>query len=112
MGASLIFVFGAPSLFNRPQTLIYVWANDAVSKGDFLTSPRSEKVKYIVLRAGETPLGAWRSETRDLVADFEASFGHLPPPYVRRFCLFTDGDQTGERGAAVYGPVSVDYTVP
>lgn len=109
MGASLIFVFGRPSVFNRPKTLIYVWANDAVTKGDILTSPRSDKVAYIVLRAGEAPLGTWQSETRDLAADFAASFGHAPPPFVRRLCLFTDGDQTGERGAAVYGAVSLDY---
>lgn len=110
MGAALILVFGEPSLFNRPPTLIYVWANEAVSKGDIVPSPRSGQVRYVVLRSGEAPLGQWVEETRDVAADFEAAFGEVPPAYARRLCLFTDGDQTGERGAAQYGEVSVIYS--
>ena len=110
MAAALIFVFGRPSLVNRPKTLIYVWANDAVEQGDFVDSPRTDKIKYIVLRAGEAPLGDWVSERRDIAADFETAFGEPVPRYVRRLCFFTDGDQTGERATAYYGPVSATYS--
>lgn len=112
MGAAVIFVFGNPSLFNRPKTLIYVWANDAVEQGEIVPSPRSGKVKYVVLRAGETALGEWVDEMRDVVADFEAAFGQPPPPFARRLCFFTDSDQTGEPGAARYGKVKLSYSVP
>ena len=110
MAAALIFVFGKPSLINRPKTLIYVWANDAVEQGDFIDSPRTDKIKYVVLRAGETPLGDWMSETRNIAADFETAFGEPAPRYARRLCFFTDGDQTGERATAYYGPVSATYS--
>lgn len=110
MGAALILVFGEPSLFNRPRTLVYVWANDAVSKDDIVPSPRSDKVRYVVLRAGEAPLGKWVDETRDVASDFKAAFGAPAPAFAKRLCLFTDGDQTGERGAALYGEVSVAYS--
>ncbi|MEO9968456.1 MAG: DUF3047 domain-containing protein [Hyphomonadaceae bacterium] len=64
----------------------------------------------MVLRAGEAPLGEWLMETRNVVEDFEAAFGHAPPSDVRRLCFFTDADQTGERATAYYGPVSANYS--
>jgi Protein of unknown function (DUF3047) len=107
VGATIFFVFGAPSFFNRDvPTLAYTWTATPVADGTILPSQRYQSLRYIQLR-GRAEVGKWERERRDLVADYERVFGSAPPA-LRYVAVFTDNDQTGEPASAEFGPIDWD----
>lgn len=103
-GAVLFFVFGEPSLFNRDvPTIAYVWTATPVADGAVLQSQRFASLKYVQLR-GRGDLGGWRSETRNVAADFRSLFG-TEPPALQKLAVLNDNDDTGEPATALFGPV-------
>jgi hypothetical protein len=103
-GAVLMFVFGTPSLFYRDvPTLAYVWTSTPIANGTTLPSLRFHSLRYVQLR-GPQDVGHWRTETRDVAADFRTVYGREPPE-LRHIAIFNDNDQTGEAASALFGPV-------
>lgn len=86
-------------------TLVYVWAND-LAPGTVLTSPRTQRIRYLVVEQGTQHLGQWVRHQRDVRADFERVFNEPPGPIVG-LALMTDTDNTGGHTRTVYGPVSL-----
>lgn len=81
-------------------TLCYVWA--PLLKADtLLPNAHTKRMRWLVLQGAGTPLSAWRSERRDLVADFLRAFGdesaQVPP--IVAVLVGADADNTGGRGA-------------
>jgi hypothetical protein len=86
----------APSeLLDRGFILVYVWGGTA-PRGSIVASPYApERVRLITREpAAGSPLGAWRAETADLVADFRRAFGREPPA-LRYVAVAADTDDTG-----------------
>lgn len=82
-------------------SVCYVW-DVRLPPGTELTSPFTRRIRYIVLRGPETGLKAWRTERRDLQADFLRLFGDeskIAPPLVA-VAVGADADNTQERSLA------------
>jgi len=104
-GAVVFFIFGDPSLFNRDvPTIAYVWTATPVADGAVLASKRYASLKFVQLR-GASSVGGWRTETRNVAADFRAIFGSAPPR-LRKIAVFNDNDDTHEPVSALFGPIS------
>jgi hypothetical protein len=103
-GAALMFVFGEPSFFNRDvPTLAYVWTSTPLANGARIASRRFQSLHYFQLR-GQSDVGIWQAEVRDVAADYRAVFGH-EPPMLKYIAVFNDNDQTGEDTSALFGSV-------
>lgn len=85
--------------------LCYVWDNRH-PVGTTAWNAYSGQVRMIVLRSGAAGVGEWRSESRDVEADFRAAFGARYPgvaPRVTGVAISADTDQTGEAVTAWFG---------
>ena len=106
VGASVFVLFGDPGMMSAPTavpTLKYVWAGGDLQAGEMLPNPYlPDSVMNVVVATADAPLGQWRWEERDLLADYEAAFGGSPEDWIHAIALFTDNDQTGEAVAAHY----------
>ena len=92
-------------------TLCYVWAPLASAgagggagasspAGSVLPNAHTRRMRWMVLRGAESPLGAWQVEQRDLRADFLRAFGDeatTVPPLVA-VLVGADADNTGGHG--------------
>ena len=65
--------------FVRSRLIGYVW-HPALPVGTVLPSQKTATVTYIVARRGETDLGRWLDERRNVVDDYQRLFGEAPPP--------------------------------
>jgi hypothetical protein len=82
-------------------TVCYVW--DAREPADtVIDNPYSRRVRYLVLRGAESPVGAWLDERRDLAADFLRLFGDeaRDVPRVLAVAVGADADNTGGHSLA------------
>lgn len=82
-------------------TLSYVWCNTR-PVGTVMVSPRTDRVRKIVVESGERHVGEWREYRRDIVEDYRRAFGEEPGPLIG-VALMTDADNTGEQINAWYG---------
>jgi Protein of unknown function (DUF3047) len=82
-------------------TLCYVWA-PAQPADTVLPNAYTRRMRWLVLQGSGSPLGAWRSEQRDLRTDFQRAFGDeasaMPP--VTAVLVGADADNTGGHGLA------------
>jgi hypothetical protein len=86
-------------------TLMYVWCNKR-EPGTVITSPRTDRIRKLVLEAGPGRLNQWLDYERDIRADYERAFGEAPGALVG-MALMTDSDNTHSRTRAWYGPVQL-----
>lgn len=86
-------------------TLTYVWCNTR-PVGTVMVSPRTDRVRKIVVESGERHVGEWRDYRRDIAQDFRRAFGEEPGPLIG-VALMTDADNTGEQINAWYGALQV-----
>ena len=83
--------------------LCYVWDNTH-ARGTTAWNPYSDRVRMIVLRSGADEAGQWKSETRDVAADYRAAFGaDAAVPPISGVAASADTDQTGESVTAWFG---------
>ena len=82
-------------------TLCYVWAH-AQSAGTVLPNAYSKRVRYVVLRSADAPLGTWLDEQRDVAADFLRAFGDeaRTVPAASAIAVAGDADNTGAHSVA------------
>jgi hypothetical protein len=84
---------------NDPLTpaasVCYVWDHD-LSPGTTLHNAFTHRVRYLVLRSGESAPGEWAKESRDLGADFLRLFGDESPtvPPLVGILVGADSDNT------------------
>lgn len=96
----------AQALTGEPMpyaTLMYVWCNKR-APGTVLNSPRTSRIRKIVLESGPDRLNRWLDYERDIRADYERAFGE-PPGRLVGVAIMTDTDNTRSRATAWYGPV-------
>jgi hypothetical protein len=81
----------------------YVWSQSepvgAAWPNAFVANARE-----LAARSGPAQPGVWRSERRDLQADFRAAFGR-DVDRIDAVCLMSDGDQTGALVEGWYGDI-------
>lgn len=86
-------------------TLMYVWSKHK-PVGSVIASPRTQRIRKLVVESGPGNLGRWVDHVRDIRADFERAFGETPGALVG-VAIMTDTDNTRSRARAWYGPVSL-----
>lgn len=84
-------------------TLMYVWCNRREA-GTVIRSPRTDRIRKLVVQSGPQQLGRWLDYERDIRADFEAAFGEAPGALIG-VAIMTDTDNTKSATRAWYGPV-------
>jgi hypothetical protein len=84
-------------------TLMYVWCNKR-EPGTVVKSPRTGRIRTIVLESGARRLNRWLDYERDIRADYERAFGEAPGALVS-IGVMTDSDNTRSVARAWYGPV-------
>jgi hypothetical protein len=84
-------------------TLMYVWCNQR-EPGTVIPSPRTERIRRLVVESGATSLDRWLDYERDIRADYEKAFGE-PPGALVGIGLMRDSDNTRSTTNAWYGPL-------
>lgn len=84
-------------------TLMYVWCNKR-APDTVVKSPRTDRIRKLVLESGPRRLNQWLEYERDIRADYERVFGE-PPGALVGIGIMTDSDNTRSRTRAWYGPV-------
>jgi hypothetical protein len=84
-------------------TLMYVWCNRR-APGTLITSPRTNRIRKMVVESGAKKLNQWLDYERDIRADYERAFGEAPGALVG-IGIMTDSDNTRSTAQAWYGPV-------
>lgn len=91
-------------------TLMYVWCNQR-PVGTVVASPRTERIRKIVVESGPQRLGRWLDYERDVRADYERAYGEAPGALVG-VALMTDTDNTRASARAWYGPLRFEPSLP
>ena len=86
-------------------TLIYVW-DPRQPVGSVLSSPRTQRIRKLVLTSGEQGLNRWQDHDRDIAADYQTAFGEAPGR-LTGVGVMTDSNNTGSSINAWYGPITL-----
>lgn len=87
------------------SALNYIWAN-RLPRGQIIANAFSPQTMMLSVESGNRHRGQWRTEQRNIVADYRKAFGHNPPPIVG-IGIMTDSDNTGESATAWYGDIEL-----
>lgn len=106
-GAAIFLIFGqGQPMSPKDVALAYVWTSNRLSAGSIVRSPHHpDNMRSIVVESGESRLGQWVREERNVIEDFRRAYGREPPALVRVIALFTDNDQTGQPVESYYGAI-------
>lgn len=86
-------------------TLMYVWCNTR-EPGSVITSPRTDRIRKIVVESGAKNLNLWMDYERNIRVDFEKAFGEAPGALVG-VGIMTDSDNTRTTTRAWYGGIKL-----
>ncbi|MDI9243816.1 DUF3047 domain-containing protein [Marinobacter sp. CHS3-4] len=87
------------------NALNYIWANQ-LAKGTVMANAYTDTTQMIAVESGQSRVGQWVTEERDIVADYRQAFGSEPPRIVG-VAIMSDSDNTGEAATAWYGDVEL-----
>ena len=79
--------------------------------GALITSPRTDRIRKLVVQSGSKQLNQWLDYERDIRADFERAFGEAPGALVG-IGIMTDSDNTRTTTRAWYGPLRLSAAGP
>ncbi len=82
-------------------TLMYVWCNTR-APGVVIVSPRTDRIRKLVVESGIKNLNQWLDYERDIRADYEKAFGEAPGALLG-MGIMTDTDNTRSNVQAWYG---------
>jgi hypothetical protein len=85
--------------------LMYVWSKQR-PVGSIIHSPRTDRVRKLVVQSGPEHLHQWLDYQRNMKVDFEHVFGE-PPGTLVGIGVMTDTDNTRTTAQAWYGPLQV-----
>jgi len=86
-------------------TLMYVWCNTR-APGSVIFSPRTDRIRKLVVESGAKNLNQWLDYERDIRADYETAFGEAPGALIG-IGIMTDSDNTHTTTHAWYGKVKL-----
>lgn len=86
-------------------SLMYVWAAKSPIE-TVISSPRTSRIKMIVVNSGGDGVGVWQNHRRDLAKDFQTAFSEAPGKIIG-LGLLTDTDNTRTQVNAIYGDIEL-----
>ena len=101
--AARVYVVFPSALFWRTKAINYIWANK-LTAGQAVPNPFTSNACMIAVQSGQTHVGQWLEEKRNLLEDYRKCFGEVPPR-AGAVAIMTDTDNTGEKAMAWYGPI-------
>lgn len=101
--ARIYVVFSGGVFFWKTRALNYVWSSHQATGSEW-PNAYTGNARMIAVQSAETPAGQWRSEVRDVRADYRRLFGEEPGP-VAAVAIMTDTDNTGQSAKAWYGDI-------
>lgn len=84
-------------------TINYVWASE-VAEGESWTSPYTNKSKMIAVQSGDTHVGSWTIQSRNVAEDFKTHFG-MNIKELSGFAVMVDGDNGMREATAWFGEI-------
>lgn len=84
-------------------TLGYLWSAQLPLES-VVMSPRTDRVRSIVVESGRQHLGQWQDYERNIRADYEKAYGEAPGALLR-IAIMTDNDNDCSQVSAWYGPL-------
>lgn len=84
------------------RSLSYVWSSSAAKASAWWKSPYTGQARMVPVESGAAHVGQWRSETRNVRADFKRVFGD-DVSQIGAVAVMTDCDDSHNRGQAWYG---------
>lgn len=81
----------------------YIWAHSA-ELGKPIPNPFTGSAMMIPVNRGDEMLNAWVELERNILADYQASFGGQPPK-LSAIAIMTDSDNSRSRATAFYGDI-------
>jgi hypothetical protein len=91
--------------FARSRLIGYVW-DPALPTGTVIPSRKTGAVTFIVARRGETGLGQWLDERRNVADDYRTVFGEAPPP-LPALALSIDTNDTRASAECLVGRIEL-----
>jgi hypothetical protein len=101
--AARVYVVFPSALFWRTKAINYIWANK-LALGQAVPNSFTSNACMIAVQSGQTHVGQWLEEKRNLVEDYRKCFGE-DTPKAGAVAIMTDTDNTGEKAIAWYGPI-------
>lgn len=101
--ARIYVVFSGGLFFWKTRAINYVWSSNQ-PVGSEWPNAYTANARMIAVRTGADELGEWRSEARDVRADYRRLFG-AEPGRVAAVALMTDTDNTALSARAWYGDI-------
>jgi hypothetical protein len=86
-------------------SLMYVWSTKSPLEA-VIPSPRTSRIKMIVVNSGSDHLGQWQKHQRDLSKDYQMAFNEMPGKVIG-LGLLTDSDNTKTKVNAIYGDIEL-----
>lgn len=109
--AARVFVVFETSLIpTRTRAINYVWATKE-PVGSAFSSPFTRNVSHLVLRtnSSDPEANTWRSEHRDVLADYEEFFGE-PATKLSGVAIMVDTDNTDGRAEADFAELFLEIS--
>jgi hypothetical protein len=103
--ARVLVAFDPDPFSKSTRALCYVWANGQ-PKGSIYENPYSGNVATIVLRSGESGVGEWVAESRNVVADYRLAFGDNPSR-IYALAVMVDTDNTKSQATAWFSDIAL-----
>lgn len=92
--------------FTRTKSIVYIWDTSAPQGLMEDTTPVPfMHVKVVVVRSGPADMGTWRSESRNVYADYKKLYGSEPPP-VSGMRLQINSQHTGTSAESYFADVA------
>ena len=85
------------------RAINYVWATQA-PVGTMTASVFQPRAMMFVIDSGSQYLGQWRQTERNIVADYRAAFGRLPP-HISAVVVMSDSDNTASTASADFSRI-------
>lgn len=106
--AARVYVIFPTFFVMNSKVLEYIWAKD-LPAGARGTSPYSRHIKLMVLETGPAKAGEWRTEERDIIADYIKAFGEPPNKDIGAVSFMTNAEHTGTSAEAMYDDIKLGY---
>jgi hypothetical protein len=88
----------------RSRIIGYIWDTTAPA-GSMFKSQKTGLVTYVVVRSGETDLGKWLTESRNVCQDYKKIYGEDPDEKIEAISIGIDSDDTRSRAEAYVGEI-------
>lgn len=106
--AARVYVIFPAMFITNSKVLEYIWA-ETLPVGTTGDSPYSKNIKLIVADTGPNSKDEWRTQERDIIADYIKVFGRKPEYNIGAVAFMTNSEHTGSSAETMYNDIKLGY---